>query len=68
MLSWPPAMQISARPSRIIWQARSTVLIPEEQTLFTVMLGTDSGSPARTVAWRLGTWPVPAATTCPMKT
>ena len=36
--------------------------------LLIVILGTDSGRPARIVACRLGTWPVPAATTCPMKT
>ncbi len=67
MLSCPPAMMISARPSWIIWVARSTGLIPEEQTLLIVMEGTDSGTPARIVAWRLGTWPAPAGTTWPMK-
>jgi len=44
ILSWPPAIQISARPRRIIWKARSIVLMPEEQTLLTVMEGTDSGT------------------------
>ena len=68
MLSCPPAITISARPVMIICQARSIVLMPEEQTLLTVMEGTDSGSPASRVACRLGTYPLPAGTTCPMMT
>ncbi|OPY08398.1 MAG: hypothetical protein A4E67_00978 [Syntrophaceae bacterium PtaB.Bin038] len=68
MLSWPPAITISARPVWIICTARSIVLMPDEQTLFTVIEGTNSGRPASSVAWRLGTCPQPAGTTCPMNT
>ncbi len=41
---------------------------PDRHTLFTFTDGTLIGIPALTAAWRLGTCPWPAISTCPMMT
>ena len=46
MLSMPPATTISASPARMACAPLMTALRPEPQTLFTVVHGTVSGSPA----------------------
>jgi len=35
-------------------------------TLFTMVQGTDEGSPAKSAACRSGAWPIPAGMTFPM--
>ena len=48
--SMPPATTTSARPSWICWAPRTMAFIPEEQTLFTVVQITESGSEAALAA------------------
>ncbi len=43
--SMPPATTTSASPLRIIWSARYIALMPERQTLFSVIAGTVIGMP-----------------------
>ena len=68
MLSWPPAITMSASPALIACAARCVAFRPEPQTLLMVIAGTMSGRPARMEAWRAGFWPTPAVSTCPSMT
>ena len=65
MLSWPPAITISASPSRIACAASITAFRPEPQTLLIVSAGTLCGRPALMTVWRAGFWPEPAVSTWP---
>jgi len=65
MFSWPPAITISASPSRIACAASITAFSPEPQTLLMVIAGTPWPSPPLITAWRAGFWPVPACSTWP---
>jgi len=68
MFSWPPAITISASPSRIACAASITAFRPEPHTTLMVMAGTACGRPALTAAWRAGFWPLPAVRTWPRMT
>src|SRR5438477_8729297 len=52
----------------IALEASMTARMPEPQTLWRVMHGTDSGIPAPSEACRAGAWPMPAWSTFPMIT
>ncbi len=65
MFSWPPAITISASPSRIACAASITAFSPEPQTLLIVIAGTSCGRPALMTAWRAGFCPQPACSTWP---
>ena len=52
--SMPPATTSLASPAAICVAASITALSPEPQTLFTVVHGTELGSPAASAAWRAG--------------
>ena len=54
MLSWPPAMTISAEPSRICWAASATARRPDPQSWFRLHAGLSTGMPAFTAACRAG--------------
>src|SRR5690606_17933778 len=68
MFSMPPATTTSASPSRISWAAIMMAFMPLAHTLFTVVAGMFSGSPAAMEAWRAGAWPRLACSTQPMIT
>ena len=68
MFSIPPATTTSASPKAIVWAANIIDFIPEEQTLLTVVHGTESGIPANIAACLAGACPKPAETTFPIKT
>ena len=68
MLSWPPAMMISASPHLIACAARWVAFRPEPQTLPTTNAGTPFGKPDLMTAWRAGFWPAPAVSTWPRMT
>src|SRR5579859_6467609 len=68
MDSMPPAITISAEPAMMRSWASIVAFMPEPQTLFTVVQGTDLGSLAPREAWRAGAWPRPAGSTQPMMT
>src|SRR5258708_7776012 len=62
----PPATAASTLPSRTSCAAETIACAPEPHTRFTVIAGTDTGSPERTAAWRPGFILAPAWTTLPM--
>src|SRR5258708_5386672 len=68
MFSMPPATATSMPPSMISCAAETIACAPEPQPRFTVMAGTDPGSPPRIDAWRAGFILVPACTTLPITT
>src|SRR6266404_5838297 len=68
MFSMPPATATSTLPSKISCAAETMAWAPEPQTRFTVIAGTDTGSPAWTAAWRAGFILAPAWITFPMTT
>src|SRR6266853_1040661 len=68
MFSMPPANATSTLPSKISCAAETMAWAPEPQTRFTVIAGTDTGSPAWTAAWRAGFILAPAWITFPMTT
>lgn len=65
MLSWPPAITISASPLRMACTACCTAFSPEPQTRLTVTAGVSTGSPARSAVCRAGFCPQPAVNTWP---
>ena len=68
MFSMPPAMATPASPTRIIWSASITALIPEAQASLTATACTLCESPPKIAAWRAGLIPWPAAMQVPMIT
>ncbi len=68
MFSMPPATTTSASPKRISCVAIMIAFMPLAQTLFTVVAGVLSGSPANFEAWRAGACPRLADSTQPMIT
>src|SRR5579864_7687862 len=64
----PPATTTSASPERMSSAPRLTAFSALAQTLLTVNAETVAGRPARSAAWRAGTWPCPAGSTVPMIT
>ena len=63
----PPASTTPALPLRIRSRASMTVAMPDPQTLLTVIVGTDTGRPAASTAWRAGACPTPACSTQPIR-
>ena len=55
-------------PARICSAPSITAFSAEPHILFTVVAGTDTGTPAPTAAWRAGAWPSPAGSTHPRMT
>ncbi len=68
MDSMPPATATSRSPARTAWSTMPAARMPDAQTLFTVSDETSLGMPPLICAWREGTWPWPACSTCPKTT
>ena len=68
ILSMPPATATSICPRAMLWAANWILFIPEAQTLFTVVQGTEFGMPALIAACRAGACPQPDCSTCPINT
>src|SRR5579875_3743244 len=64
----PPATTTSAAPAAIMRSATCTAASPDRHALLSDVAGTSKGTPAATAAWRAGTWPWPAWSTCPITT
>ena len=58
MFSMPPAMAASISPAAICCAAETIACAPEPQTRFTVIAGTDTGTPPPIDACRAGIHPV----------
>ena len=57
MDSVPPATTAEALPVMIVCAASTIALVPEAQTLFTVVQTVESLRPAVIAHWRAGFWP-----------
>lgn len=57
MDSVPPARTQEAVPVMMVWAARIMDLVPDAQTLLTVVQTVESGRPALMAHWRAGFWP-----------
>jgi hypothetical protein len=68
MLSMPPATTTRPLPARSWSWAIIAVFMPDPHILFSVVQGTDFGSPAPKAACRAGAWPCPAPSTLPIST
>src|SRR6187455_272579 len=68
MDSRPPATLTVTSPARIWSAAIMMAFMPEPHILLMVVVGTPTGMPAPSAAWRAGAWPRPAGNTQPMMT